>query len=402
MKRLTVLMALILFVSCLLSACSPAKSNSEIVFVKNGTNFDWWSYRDGLEKPISWLNSDPNVRAVSTLTQMKDTRFVAFIVSDFTTINDINYLVIFNRSDYVTPVAITKLDPKTQYFTSDALFTEQDMLPLVDRTTTPETINVWSFDIAGVLTKAWSLGPEKHGGVDTSCAGFTGPDRVYLSPDGTKALHRFETVATGSRCKFDENGVLANPLDIKVSWQVVDKTGKVLSSDEKTISYWRMYEDSGWPIGWLDSQTFLFSWFAPNGNKTRQCLTSVNVYDKTKTKDLYCDEDVPAGIDGFAVSPNGKYVAFVQDYHFLVVVDAKTANVVYSSKNQNQASYGYPFTSGLAWSPDSRSIAWMLDKDSANFTDSIFITQIEGTNKGQISSQKLEGTDPTYTYLWLK
>ncbi len=395
-------MALILFVSCLLSACSSAKSNSEIVFVKNGTNFDWWSYRDGLEKPISWLNSDPNVRAVSTLKQMKDTRFVAFVIGDFTTLSDTNYLVIFNRSDYSKPVAVTKLDPKTEYFSPDVQFTEQDMLPLIDRTTTPGIINLWSFDTAGTLTKAWSLGPEKHGGVDTNCAGFTGRDGIYMSPDGKKAFHRFETVATGSRCKFDENGMLMGSLGIKYQWQVVDIAGKVLSSGEKIVDYWREYEDTEWPVGWLDNQTILFSRFSPNGDKTRQCLVMVDVYDQTKTIDLYCDEDAPAGIDGFAVSPNGKYVAFVQDYHFLVVVDAKTANVVYSSKNQNQASYGYPFTSGLAWSPDSRSIAWMLNKDSANFTDSIFITQIEGTNKGQISSQKLEGTDPTYTYLWLK
>lgn len=380
----------------------------EIVFVMDGESSDWWSYRNGSAAPINWLNpTSEQDRGVYWFKQMQDPNYVAFITNEYNNEGQslTNNLVIFNRVDYTTPVADTVLDPETQQILSYTDFAGPegpDTIPLMDRTTSPATINLWSFDTAGVLTKVWSLGSERQGGDSIDCTRMTRSDMIYLSPDGTKVFWRWE-YAIGGDCT-QTGGMMSVPYVeapmIKDSWQVIDREGRILEADENIHDFSMLNGAQEWPGGWAGNQTFLFSKFfpyKPNTETTRECIFSVNIISHT-TQDLYCDENFPPGIDGFSISPDGKFVAFGQDYDDLVILEVNTAKVVYSTA-WDSTDTGYPFDSILVWSPDSQWVAWTLDPSSANNANSIFVLQREGLS--HFTLYEPGGDNPTIPYLWL-
>ena len=380
----------------------------EIIFVKDGESFHWWSYKNGSATSISWLNRTPEQdRSVYWFKQMQDPNYVAFIIDEFDSESrsSTDNLVIFNRADYTTPVAVTVLDPETQQILSYTDFVgpeSPDIIPLVDLTSSPATINLWSFDTAGVLNKVWSLGPERRGGDNIDCTRMTRSDMIYLSPDGLKILWRWEYAIGGDCTQTGEmmSAPYVKAPMIKDSWQVIDREGRILEADENIHDFSMLNGAQEWPGGWAGNQTFLFSKFfpyKPNAGATRECIFSVNIINHT-TRDLYCDEDYPPGIDGFSISPDGKFVAFGQDYQSLVILEVDSTKVIYSTA-WGSIDTGYPFDSILVWSPDSQWVAWTLDPTSANNANSIFVLQHEGL--GHFTLYEPGGDIPTIPYLWL-
>jgi hypothetical protein len=409
MKKLTMFVLVLMVVSSLLTACAPPKPSGEIIFsgaYDNVYNWVWSSAKSGAVKEVSWLNSfsadeDSGVQAFFWMNNPE--YFAALVFDGYDNQDGFRHmLAIFKRSDYANPVAITTLDPTTQEIKYDFYDSGQQVLVLTDISTTPPTINLWSFDIDGSLTKIHSLGPVRGGADTLECAKYVSPDTVYLSPDGKNVYWQWEYFI-GGNC-VHQNPEMMGPMftevpEVKLAWVIADLEGQVIVSDEKVknLNDFSLIFDN--PIGWAGNHTLLFDRYYPSeeGTEPYQCLYSVDI--NGEARDLYCDNDISPGIEGFSISPNGKDVAFIQNYHDLLVVEINTAKVIYSSL-ETGTNLGYPFHPIIVWSPDSQWLTWTMDRDSPNFNNSLFVMKRDGTYLQ--SFIKPEGDDFTYTYLWLK
>jgi hypothetical protein len=436
MKRNSYLVTVLLVVVFLASACGPAQVDSiknstptpdatstpyppltstlgptpggELFFSMEGEPWTWWSYREGSVKPLNWVNDPPSGKSsyISWLKIMDDPNYVAVILNEISGgfgPGPALRLVIFNRTDYTTPVAVTIIDSETQslpwYMDNAGMsIVGPDVLPLFDTTTTPTTINLWSFDTSGVLTKVRSLGPERRGGDSGGCGYFaTRPDVVYVSPDGKK-LFWFWGYAVGGKCttppgEYTGMGSIEEFPVIRQSWEVFDQSGQVLDSGENVNDMAGNFGSDQWPEGWAGNETMLFN----SQEYSAQCIYAANIVLHSITR-VYCDEETPAGLSSIMISPDGTHIVFIQDYHDMVIVDISNSKVSYSSASDN-IDFGSPFSSILSWSPDSQWVAWTLSDQSANFANSIFVTQRDGA--ARVTLYKPDGYAATFPFYWI-
>ena len=190
-------------------------------------------------------------------------------------------------------------------------------------------------------------------------------------------------------------------------WEVLDMSGRVLVSGESTYDPSMRFGSDMWPRGWAGNDMVLFesfesSTYLPDSPVDVQCIYVANITTHSTTC-LYCDNNAPPGFSHIKISPDGKYVAFDQGYHDLVIVDIATGEVTYSSAT-GPIDLGDPFDSILVWSPDSQWVGWTMIKDAGsfvneNFINAIFITQREG--KGNTTLNNPKNDYETIPYYWI-